>query len=104
MAKNEAFEWVCDAIEGATTLDRLEARGTMRLALKAAGLDAREVSADQLGTVLTRVLPSELETRGIADAPTTCERIALDLSSQNLQTAGSGGDSPENVFARLGGN
>lgn len=104
MAKNEAFEWVCDAIEAGTSLDRLEARGTMRLALKAAGLDARDATPDQLGTVLSRVLPGELESRGIADATATCERIARELSSQNLQAGVGGSDSPENVFARLGGS
>jgi len=104
MAKNEAFEWTCDALESQTTLDRLEARGAMRLALKAAGLDPRQVTSDQLGTVLSRLLPGELESRGIPDAAAVCERLALDLSAQSLDRSDGAGDSPENIFARLGGS
>ena len=48
MADDNVFDWVCGALESATSLDRLEARGTLRLALKASGLEARTVTAEQL--------------------------------------------------------
>jgi hypothetical protein len=103
MADGNVFDWTCDALESATSLDRLEARGTLRLALKASGLDARNVTSEQLQTVIMRVMPSELEARGVADAASVCAGMARDLARQDFQTAG-GGDSPENIFARLGGS
>jgi len=101
MTNDSVFDWACGALESATSLDRLEARGTLRLALKASGLEARDVTAEQLHAVILRVLPPELEARGVADAGTVCETMARDLNHQGFQAAG--GDSPENIFARLGG-
>ena len=40
MADARAFDWVCEEVEKKSSLSRLEARGTVRLALKKAGLDA----------------------------------------------------------------
>jgi hypothetical protein len=101
MADDNVFDWVCGALESATSLDRLEARGTLRLALKASGLEARTVTAEQLQAVILRVLPAELEARGVADATSVCQTLARDLDHQGFRAAG--GDSPENIFARLGG-
>ena len=39
MADSAAFTFVCTTLEESTALDKLEARGTIRLALKEAGLD-----------------------------------------------------------------
>lgn len=104
MANNSAFEWACDALESATSLDRLEARGTLRLALKSSGLDPRQINSEQMQIVLTRVLPPELEVRGVADAAGICERLANDLSTQGPQVGSGDSESPENIFARLGGS
>ncbi len=60
MATSTAFEWLCDELETKTTLDRLEARGTVRIALKQAGLEATSATAAQIAVVLTRILPEEL--------------------------------------------
>ena len=46
MANSTAFEWLCEQLETHTSLDRLEARGTVRLTLKEAGLEASRVSFD----------------------------------------------------------
>ncbi len=35
------FDSIAEALEQATSLDRLESRGTLRLALETSGLDAR---------------------------------------------------------------
>jgi hypothetical protein len=102
MPDENAFEWACTALEAATSLDRLEARGTLRLALKASGLDPKQVTQDQMSIVFTRVLPGELEARGVADATSICERLATGLAAQGLQAAA--GEAPEDVFARLGGS
>ena len=65
MADSAAFELACGELEHATSLERLEARGTVRLALKETGLEARAVTPHQLVAVLTKVLPQELTDRGI---------------------------------------
>jgi hypothetical protein len=68
MASSKVFEWLCDELEGATSFDRLEARGTVRLALKASGLDARTVTPDQVTVLIEKVLAGELTARGIESA------------------------------------
>jgi len=101
MANSTAFEWLCEELEKTTTLDRLTARGTVRIALKQAGLEATSATGDQLAVVLTRVLPDELTDRGIEDAEGVCQRVAARL--QEIPAAASSQDTPEAVFGRLGG-
>jgi hypothetical protein len=101
MASSTAFEWICRALENLTSLDRLEARGTVRIALKQAGLEATSVTGEQLAVVLTRVLPGELTRRGVEAAESICQQIAAGLD--RVPAAPSRGDTPEAVFARLGG-
>ena len=99
MAETSAFEFVCEKLEERTSFDRLEARGTVRLALKSAGLEPRSISSDQMKVVLEKVLPGELAARGIEDSEAVCRTLA----TQVIGVAGSGeNDSPEEVFARLG--
>jgi hypothetical protein len=100
MASSTAFEWVCQELESATDLERLEARGTVRIALKQAGLEATSVTGEQLAVVLSRVLPGELTSRGIDAAEGLCQRIAAGLD--RIPAAPDQGDTPEAVFARLG--
>ena len=97
MADSEAFSVLCDALETASSLDRLEARGTVRLALKQAGLEARGVTASQLGVVVDKILPAELKARGVDDAVCSQLRAALAGVSESGPS-----DSPEAVFSRLG--
>jgi hypothetical protein len=101
MASSKVFEWLCDELEGATSFDRLEARGTVRLALKDAGLDASSVDSNQMKVVLEKVLPGELSRRGIDNAEALCSRLAAAASS--VDDGGAAASSPEAVFARLGG-
>ena len=51
------FDVAAESLEAHSVLDRLEARGTLRLALKAGGLDAESLTVKQLDVVLERVLP-----------------------------------------------
>jgi hypothetical protein len=95
------FDSIADALEGATTLDRLEARGTLRLALKNAGLDPSSLGADQAAVVLRKLMPTELQSRGIPESESVCETLAQNVSSlTGADTVH--GDSPESVFQRLG--
>ena len=55
MLGSPAFTWPCAEIERATTLSELVARGTVRLALKQAGLEAQSVSGDEMAIVLREI-------------------------------------------------
>ena len=101
MAESQAFTIACEQLEQSSSLERIEARGTVRLALKEAGLDAASVSGSQLSVVVDKVLPRELEARGVTDAASVCSAIQSAISA-TPDTAGVG-NSPEDVFSRLAG-
>ena len=100
MAESGPFGWICAALERVTSLTRLEARGTVRLALRSAGLDARSVTAEQLDVVVKRVLPQELAARGIADEASVCTQLSEGLASAGVD-AQEPIESPEAIFQRL---
>lgn len=99
MADSPAFAWTCRALEAATDLDRLESRGTVRLSLKSAGLEAATVTPRQMQVVIERVLPGELEARGVVEAVALCARFAQRVLRVD---AGEVVESPDEVFRRLG--
>ena len=101
MADAPAFDWVCNELEQQTSLDRLEARGTVRIALKEAGLDARSLTPDQMKVVLDKLLPKELESRGVSNSEGVCRTLASGMAS--LGGGDSGVETPEEVFRRLAG-
>jgi len=103
MSESIVFESTCTAVEQATSFDSLSARGTVRLALKSAGLDAREVTAAQMIVVLKRVLPSELKVRGVKDSEGICSAIASRIAGAAFK-AEANGSSVEEIFRRLGGS
>jgi len=99
MAEASAFDLVCGEIERATPLSQLEARGTVRLALKQAGFDARGVAPHELAVVVRKLLPRELELRGVAGGEALCQRIATSLAAD---APAARRETPEDVFRRLG--
>jgi hypothetical protein len=101
MADLTPFEHACERLEQLTGFSRLEARGTVRLALKEAGLDPASVKAAELSVVARKVLPNELAARGVADAESICEQLQSVLSE--IQDS-AGSETPESVFARLAGD
>jgi hypothetical protein len=101
MADSAAFDHVCRELESLSILDRLEARGTVRLTLKEAGLDPASVTPEQLDVVLDKVMPQALASRGVDDAASLCERLRGSLKDVETSAVA---DSPEAVFARLGGS
>ena len=102
MAESPVFERICDELEARSALGRLGARGTVRIALKAAGLEARSVRPDQMAVVLERVLPGELAARGVDDAAGICGALVDGLVASDFRAPTD--DSPEDVFRRLGEN
>jgi hypothetical protein len=88
-----AFEWLTGRLLELTSLGEILAagdprrremtvRGTVRLALKQAGLPQEDVSADELRVVIERVLPDLLRSRLVSDAPEICRRLASEISQQ----------------------
>lgn len=98
MAESMAFDRLCEFLESETTLDRLEARGTVRIALKKAGLTPKDVESKQLALVVEKLLKGELETRGVAGAAGVCDRAAVAIRSLN-DVARS--NNPVSVFERM---
>lgn len=101
MAEAEAFTIVCDHLERATGLERPAARGTVRLALKEAGLSPETVTPAQMAVVTEKILPRELEALRIADVEGHCQSIRGRLK-RAIGSEGAAGASPEAVFERLG--
>ena len=99
MADSAVFECVCEVLERSNGLHRLESRGTVRLALKKAGLEARSVTASQMMVVLEKVMPEELVSRGVSDVDSILAQVASTLATIE---SGAQHDTPESVFARLG--
>jgi hypothetical protein len=97
------FERVADALEQRTDLSQLEARGTVRLALKQAGLEARDVTGAQMAVVVDQVLPPELRSRGVERGEDICREIgsSLQRSVEPRDDQKPGEESPEAVFRRL---
>lgn len=100
MADSPAFECACEVLQSSSSLDRLESRGTVRLALKQAGLEARSVTAAQMTVVVEKVLPEELTSRGVSDVESLLGRVVSALSAVE---SGEQHSTPESVFERLGG-
>ena len=101
MSETRTFTVVCEKLESQTQLDRLQARGTIRLALKEAGLDPAAVTPRKMSVVLEKILPAQLRLRGIASPESICRELGAPLSTLPREE---GGETPDRVFARLGGS
>ena len=97
------FEFIAAKVEERTELDTLEARGTLRIALKEAGLDARGVTREQMAVMLEKTMPRELASRGVEAAEDVCRRLIASLDGFDGGGPERGSESPEDVFRRLGG-
>lgn len=95
------FDLAADQLEQRTHFAKLEARGTVRLALKSAGLEPREVSAAQMAVVFTRVMPNELRARGVENPEPVCEAVVSELKNAHEESSEAPASSPEEVFRRL---
>jgi hypothetical protein len=100
MADAQAFEFVCDELERRTKMTRLEARGTVRLALKDAGLAPATVRPAEMLVVLQKVMPRELGARGIEAGDSLCQTLSAGVAKLKDDSAG---QTPEAVFSRLAG-
>ena len=98
----DLFDTASQLLEQKSDLSRLEARGTLRLTLKAAGLDPNHLTLKQLQAVFDKVRPEELEMRRIGDAVDVCASVMEALSGTvDLDTDQTSSDE---IFSRLGGD
>lgn len=104
MADSPVFDHVCEQLEQQTDLDRLAARGTVRISLKTSGLDVSSVDAEQMAVVLRRILPAELESRGVSDAEALCRGMADGLAGMSFDVAQDRASAAARTMARLGGS
>lgn len=104
MSESPVFAFVTEELERRTHLKRIEARGTIRLALKEAGLEPRAVTTQQMNVVIERLLPDALRRRKVSDPDEVCADILHGLrafaSRSNLKAE----ESAYDVFRRLGGD
>ena len=75
MATAPAFDLASEELERWTFFNRLESRGTLRLAVREAGLDPHSVTASQMAGVVENFLPRELRSRGVERGEAICSPI-----------------------------
>ncbi len=95
------FEFVSEELEKRSDLENLEARGTIRLALKSSGLTAREVTRKQMVVVIDQVMPRELRVRGVENPEAVCGELSQAVKGFEAEGGESASTSPEDVFRRL---
>jgi hypothetical protein len=95
------FDFVAEELQKRSNLENLEARGTIRLALKSSGFTADEVTREQMVVVIDQLMPRGLRVRGVKDPEAVC--AALSEAVKGFEGGGgeSAGTSPEDVFRRL---
>ncbi len=100
MAVSPVFDLIGSELERRSTLSRIEARGTLRLLLKEAGLEPDGVTTAQMAVVVARLLPKALAKRGVDDADGLCRDLREALSRTSDEPAPK--ESAYDVFERLG--
>jgi hypothetical protein len=99
---NALFDLAAERLEHHTGFDSLEARGTLRIALKIAGLTAKSVTVGALCVVFEKVMPDELEKRGVSDAAVACNAVIDNLVNSPALPDMASSTALDDVFARLG--
>lgn len=99
----ELFDTAAARLEQHTDFDRLEARGTLRIALKEAGLDPKSLTLDQLRVVFETLMPPHLETRAVANAVEVCRVVIAELAESGVSERGRVNNA-DAIFSRLGGD
>jgi hypothetical protein len=95
------FEFVAGELEKQSDLENLEARGTIRLALKSSGLTAREVTREQMVVVIDQIMPRELRVRGVENPEAVCGELSQAVKGFEAEAGEPASKSPEDVFRRL---
>ena len=97
-SESSAFTWLCAEVEKATGFSRLEARGTVRIALKEIGLVPADLTPSQAAIVALNVLAGELASRGVQQADALCRRLATEARTLRDERSGA---APDEIFGQL---
>jgi hypothetical protein len=100
----DLFDLAAEKLEGSTDMDRLSARGTLRIALKEAGLDPHKLTIPQLRAVFEKLMPKELDARGVSDSAATCKAVIGVIAGAASEADSTAANSPDEIFKRLGGS
>ncbi len=95
------FDLAADSLEQHSALGRLEARGTLRIALKAAGLGPKGLTSAQLKVVFDQVMPEELDSRGVSNLQDVCAAVLADIADARGAAAEASATGPDEIFRRL---
>jgi hypothetical protein len=97
MADSAAFDRACELLKQHTTFSEIETRGTVRLALKTMGQNAKTAGKTEIMTALRSALEPELTARSVADAAAVCRKVLEGLAAFEASE-----QSPYEIFSRLG--
>ena len=100
----DLFDFAAERLEHHASLERLEARGTLRIALKGAGLDPKNLTGAQLQVVFEKLMPGELESRGVNDVQDVCASVLADLARSDGDAEDTSATNPDEIFRRLAAN
>jgi hypothetical protein len=100
----DLFDFAAERLEHHASLERLEARGTLRIALKAAGLDPKNLTGAQLQVVFEKLMPGELDSRGVSDVRNVCTAVLADLARTGGDAEDASTTNPDEIFRRLAAN
>ena len=95
----DLFTIVADRLCELCDLDRIESRGTIRIAFKKAGVDVKRFGLVDLEAVFAKIMPEELELRGCVDPGPTCDAIIRSLEGEAPRTVTG---SRDEIIRRLG--
>ena len=95
------FDLAAQSLERHTGWSELEARGTLRIAIKSGGLDPKSIRANELNVVIRELMPAELEKRGVSDTAAVCAAVITDIASAPAIATSSRSKNPDDVFRRL---
>jgi hypothetical protein len=79
---DDLFSFVAEQLEQSTPLDRIESRGTIRIALKMAGLERQSTTPEQFCVIVERILPDELKKRGVTEVHAVCPALIAKVRSE----------------------
>ncbi len=96
-----SFDLAAEKLEQQTGFSQLEARGTLRIAVKSAGLNPASIGLDELRVIFEKLMPGELEKRGVSDIAGTCAAVMTDLESTPATATDSSSITPDDIFRRL---
>jgi len=95
------FDFAAQKLEQHTGFSQLEARGTLRIAVKSAGLEPKSLTVDELRVVFEKLMPGELDQRGVEDTLSVCAAVIRDLEDAPVTEGDSASNNPDDVFRRL---